>query len=351
MKASIAMFLGAGFIVLAGLLTLSSIALQLFISQLIWVVLGGSLIFAFLYFDWRSMFQSRSLVWVFYALAIGLLVFAYIAAPTIRNTKSWLVFGPIRFQPVEFAKIALILVYASYFSRRHLTIARFSSILGSFFLFLLMALLTLKLNDTGSAIVLFGIWLGFLLVSGLPRKWIIFGLIAILILGPLVWVHLLKDYQKARVIGVFNPDANSLGVNYSATQSKIAIGSAGLWGKGYGQGPQTQLGFLTEPATDFIFPAFVEEWGIVAGTVLIAAFLVLILSILRIGLIAEQNTEKFICMGAVIVLGLHLLLNGGMTVGLTPVVGVPFPFLSYGGSNILMNFLLLAIINAISRKS
>lgn len=345
------LFASVGFIVFAGLVELSSISTKLFYTQTAWVVLGVALIWALNRFDWRAIFQSPYLVWAIYILGVGLLVFAYLTAPVIRNTKSWLVFGPFRFQPVEFAKIALILMYAGYFSRRHLFIARLSNILGSFALFLLPALITLRLNDTGSVIVLFGIWLGFLLVSGLPRKWIFWGLVAILILAPLVWVYGLKDYQKARVIGVLNPESNSLGINYSTTQSKIAIGSAGLWGKGYGQGPQTQLGFLTEPSTDFIFPALVEEWGVVAGFLVIVAFFTLIFNILRIGIVADRNTEKFVCLGAVIVLGLHLLLNGGMTMGLTPVVGVPFPFLSYGGSNILMNFFLLGIINAIARRT
>lgn len=341
----------AGFIVFAGLVELSSISMRLFWTQATWVVLGAGLVFVFLYFDWHSILRSRPIVWIIYAASLALLLLTYFAAPEIRNTRSWLVLGPIRFQPVELSKVALILMYASYFSRRHFTIARFSSILGSFILFLLPALATLRLNDTGSTLVLLGIWLGFLLVSGLPRKWVAMGIIAFIIITPVTWIYLLKDYQKARVIGVLNPETNSLGINYSTSQAKIAIGSAGLWGKGYRQGPQTQLGFLTEPATDFIFPALTEEWGIVAGLLVIAAFLSLIFNILRIGLYADQNMEKFICLGAAIMLGLHLLLNGGMAVGLTPVVGVPFPFLSYGGSNILMSSLLIAIINAIWRRA
>lgn len=351
MKSSKWLFISAGFIVLLGLIELSSISTKLFYTQALWVVLGTALIWAFNRFDWRAAFESRYIVWAIYALSLGLLIFAYLTAPVIRNTKSWLVFGPLRFQPVELAKIALILMYAGYFSRRHLFIARLSNIFGSFLLFLLPAFLTLKLNDTGSVIVLFGIWLGFLLVSGLPRKLILWGLLAVLILSPLVWTSALKDYQKARVLGVFNPESNSLGINYSTTQSKIAVGSAGLWGKGYKQGPQTQLGFLTEPSTDFIFPALIEEWGLVAGILVVAAFLILIFNILKVGLLADQNTEKFICLGAAVVLGLHLLLNGGMTLGLTPVVGVPFPFLSYGGSNIFMNSFLLGLINAIARRT
>src|SRR3989344_9610043 len=123
-----------------------------------------------------------------------------------------------------------------------------------------------------------------------------------------------------------------------------------MWGKGYHQGSQTQLGFLTEPANDFILAAFIEEWGILAGLLLIAVFLTLLWRILQVGLMANSNFEKFITLGTALVFGLHFLVNAGSTVGLFPVVGVPFPFLSYGGSNLLTSAFLLAIVNAIGRR-
>jgi rod shape determining protein RodA len=131
---------------------------------------------------------------------------------------------------------------------------------------------------------------------------------------------------------------------------KIAIGSAGWWGKGYHQGSQTQLGFLSEPENGFILSAFIEEWGVLLGFMVLAAFVWLIWSVLKVGILADHNFEKFICLGTAIVLGVHVVLNAGSAVGLVPVVGVPFPFLSYGGSNLLMSFFLVGIVAAIRRS-
>ena len=141
-----------------------------------------------------------------------------------------------------------------------------------------------------------------------------------------------------------------LGANYSVIQSKVAIGSAGMWGKGYGQGSQTQLGFLPDPGNDFILAALIEEWGMAGGILVVGAFLALIIGILKIGSLAVRNFEKFICLGAAIVFGTQFFMNAGSALGLVPVVGIPFPFLSYGGSSILTSFFLIAIIAGIERK-
>lgn len=293
----------------------------------------------------------RWFIWGLYALSVFLLLVTYLTAPVIRNVRSWLVLGPFQFQPVELAKIALILVYAAYFSRRHLGIARLKYILTSFIFFIIPAALVLLLPDLGSATILFGIWVGFLLISGLPRRRIVAGILILIVVAVLGWVYFLKPYHKARIIGVFYPEKNVLGINYQQAQSRIAIGSGGFWGKGYGQGTQVQLGFLSEPATDFVFASLVEEWGVIAGLTVIVAYLYLIWSILRTGLSSGQNFEKFLCAGTAIVFGLHFMINVGATLGLVPVVGIPLPFLSYGGSSLLTNFFLLSIITSIEHRS
>lgn len=340
-----------GFLIIAGLITLSSISPHLFSLQLIWVALGSLLVGIFLFIDWRTILNYRWLIAGFYIFVIGLLVFVYLGGPVIRGARSWLVLGPINFQPVELLKVSLIFLYAQYFSRRHLSIARWKNILTSFLYFALPSILVALQPDLGSVLVLFGIWFGFLLVSGLPIKRISVALAIFSVLGFFMWQSVLKDYQKERIIGVFYPEKNVLSINYSLLQSKIAIGSAGFFGKGYGQGTETQLGFLTEPATDFIFSALTEEWGWLAGILVIMAFLAIIYRILRVGLIARRNFEKFICLGTAMVFGFQFFLNLGSAIGFTPVVGVTFPFLSYGGSNLLTSFLLLAIVNAIAKRS
>lgn len=334
----------------AGLITISSISAKLFALQSIWAVLGLVVFFILSRIDMRVLFNYNWFVWGVYLLAVILLVFVYLEAPLIRNTRSWIVVGPFNFQPVEFAKIALMLVYANYFSRRHLSIAHIRNVAISFLIFSVPALLTLMQPDLGSTTVLFAIWFGFLLASGLPLKRIVVSFLIFALLGVLAWSYFLKDYQKARILGFLYPEKDPLGVNYSVIQSKIAIGSAGLWGKGYGQGSQVQLGFLTEPATDFILAAFIEEWGIIAGLFLIVVFAFLIFEIFKTAFKADMNLEKFICVGAILIFSVQFFLNAGSTTGLLPVVGVTFPFFSYGGSSLLTSLVILAIVNSIAKR-
>jgi len=345
------LFLPLGVLLAASLLTLSSVALGSFYLQLVWIGLGLAVIALFYWYDWRPLLNNSWIVWAIYALGLALLLLTYFTGPVIRNIRGWLVLGPRNFQPVEFMKVALILVYARYFSRHHISIARWRHIGISLLYFALPAILVMLQPDLGSTLVLFGIWFGFLLVSGLPRRRLVVALLIFVIVAAGMWQYGLKDYQRARIIGTFYPERYTQGVNYSVIQSKIAIGSAGWFGKGYGQGTQTQLKFLTEPATDFIFPAFVEEWGWLAGAVVIISFLALTLRILKIGISADQNFEKLIAVGAAILFAWQFFLNIGSATGLVPVVGVTFPFLSYGGSSLLMSFGLLALVHAIALRS
>jgi rod shape determining protein RodA len=346
-----ALFTPALIVLAAGLVTLASVSGQAFTAQLLWAVLGIGAILLLRMVDLRAFLTYRWILWALYAIAIALLVAVLIVAPVIRNTRSWLMFGPVGFQPVEFAKLVLILVYAGYFSRRHVAVARWRTIMESFVIFALPAGLTLLQPDLGSAVVLFSIWFGFLLFSGLPRRRVLLALAVFLIMGALGWQFALKDYHRERMVGLFYPERNALTYNYSVIQSKIAIGSAGFFGKGFGQGSQTQLGFLSEPEHDFVLSAFTEEWGVVPAALVVAAFLLLLRRILRVGSLAQRNMEKFICLGIAAVFGVHFLLNAGSAVGLMPVVGVPFPFLSYGGSHLLISMMMLGLVNVIRRNS
>ncbi|MEK7507499.1 MAG: FtsW/RodA/SpoVE family cell cycle protein [Patescibacteria group bacterium] len=346
----VALFLPVGILAAVGLVMLSAISTHFFLLQSIWILLGIGVVLFFYAVDWRLMLTYRWVIGGLYVFVILVLVIAYFKAPIIRNTRSWLELGPFNFQPVELAKIVLVLLYANYFSRRHLSIARTKHIIASFLFFIIPAALTALQPDLGSATILFGIWFSFLVLSGLPRRKVVVSLLVFIAIGTVMWFYFLKDYQRERIIGVFYPERDSLGINYSVIQSKIAIGSGGFWGKGYGQGTQTQLGFLTEPANDFILAAIIEEWGLAGGIVIIGFFLALVFQILKIGYNAERNFEKFICLGGAAVFGLQFVLNAGSTVGFMPVVGVTFPFVSYGGSSIVANFFILSLINAIRRK-
>jgi len=335
------------FLMAAGLTSLLSTAPSLFYKQLLWIVFGFVLIFLIIRFDWRPYINYRGVIFGLYFLSILLLIATYFLAPTIRGTRGWLPLGPFSLQVSEFTKLVLIIFFAHFFSRKHIGIGRVSFLITSFIYFLIPGFFIALQPDFGSVLILFCLWFGFLLVSGIKYRHLIIALIIFSILGIIVWQGILKDYQKERILGFFFPVRDPLGINYSVIQSKIAIGSAGLFGKGFQQGTQAQLGFLPEAQTDFIFAAFIEEWGLLMGLMIILVFAALILRIIKIGLNADNNFNRFICLGTAILLTVQFIFNVGSNLGLTPVIGVTFPFLSYGGSSLLTNLILIGMIQAI----
>lgn len=336
------------FLLAASLIGLASFAPDVFYKQVLWALLGLVAIFIIIQFDWRPFANYRTLIFGFYFLMILLLVATHFFAPTIRGAKSWLPVGGFRFQPAEFTKIALILLYSLFFSRKHAAIARASNLMVSFIYFLIPGFLIAIQPDFGSLSVLFSIWFGFLLISGIRWRHLVIMLIILVIVSVAMWNAVLKNYQKERILGFVFPTRDVLGINYSVVQAKIAIGSAGFFGKGFRQGTQSQLGFLPEKQTDFIFSALVEEWGLVAAFLLVAAFVFMIFEIIKIGLGSPNNFSRFICLGAVILFCVQFALNMGSNLGLTPVIGITLPFLSYGGSSLLTDLILIGIIQSIS---
>ncbi len=340
----------AGVLVLiaAGLLVLASSDVNLFYRQLLW--LGGGIAAAVLLasIDWRPFLNYKSILLALYALLIFLLLLTLFFAPQIRGSRAWFSFYGFRFQPSEFMKIVLILIYANFFRRAHVSIANLGSIVQSFLYLAVPAALILWQPDMGSVLTLAAIWAGFLLVSGIRLKHLFIGLLIIMVASVFLWQSILAPYQKARILGFLGAEQDPLGVGYNVIQSKIAIGSAGWWGKGFGQGTQVQLGFLPEAKTDFILAAFIEEWGLLAGVALIGVFLFVIFRTVRLGIEADNNFNRFLCLGAVLYWLVQFVLNVGSTVGLTPVIGVTFPFMSYGGSSLLTNLILLGILESVA---
>ncbi len=335
----------------ASLLTIKSADASLFTSQLVWFVLAFLLIFVLAQIDWRPILNYRWIIVGGYLLVLGLLLLTLAFAPVIRESKSWLVLGPVRFQTAELAKVGLIIILAYFFAKRHIGIARLKTLFLSFFYFAAPAALILLQPDWGSVLVLFGLWVGFLLVSGISWRHLFIGFFLTVLVAFLGWNFFLADYHKERIIGFLEPSYDPLGVNYSVIQAKIAIGSAGFLGRGFLQGTQTQLGFLTEPATDFIFAAFTEEWGFLGAALVIAALIIVVLRIVRIGLLSANNFSQFISLGTAMLLLWEFILNIGSNLGLSPVVGVTFPFLSYGGSSLLTKAVLVGIIQSIAVRN
>lgn len=335
------------FIMAASLTILISSRSDLFWKQLVFWLIGFVLILLVLRFDWRPYINYRGVIFSIYFLLIALLFVTRFFAPSIRGVRGWLVLGPINFQVAEFSKLAMIIFFAYFFSRKHLGIAKISNLFFSFIYFAIPGFLIAIQPDFGSALVLFCLWFGFLLASGIKYRHLIVALVIFAVLGVIMWQAVLRDYQKERILGFFFPGRDQLGINYNVVQSKIAIGSAGIFGKGLHQGSQVQLGFLPEASTDFIFAAFVEEWGILLGFVLIFALMVVVLRIIKIGLNTDNNFNRFVCLGAVILFGVQFIFNVGSGTGLTPVIGVTFPFMSYGGSSLLTDLILIGIIQAV----
>lgn len=325
--------------------------LMIFWRQLIWFALGFIVLFLFSLLNYRLFSNYRWVTMSVYFLAIALLLIVIAAAPLIRGIKGWLVLGPFQFQPAEIAKLALILLLAKFFSFRHIEIALSRHLLTSFFYCLSLAALIAIQPDLGSAIVILGIWFGIVLCSGLSRKQFLITVLIFALLSGFLWQFFLKDYQKDRIVSFFYPNRDPLGINYNAIQAKIAIGSAGFFGKGITQGTQSQLGFLPESKTDFIFAAFIEERGFLGGLFLIGLFIFFILRCLKIGRAAPDNFAKFFILGSMTMFGLQFLMNVGSNLGLIPVTGINFPFLSYGGSNLLINFAVLGIIESIAIRT
>jgi rod shape determining protein RodA len=312
--------------------------------------IGIILLMLFAGIDWRPLTAHRSIIFSIYAIGIALLVATYFFAPTIRATRSWLVVGPVQFQTSEFMKVVLIILYSYYFARRHTAIAEWRNIIIPFIYALVPVGLILLQPDMGSGLIIIGLWVLYLFVSGLKIRHIAFGIALAAVLGFFSWNYL-QGYQRERIKGLFNPQYDPLGVNYNVIQSKIAIGSGGWLGKGFRQGTQTQLGFLPEPANDFVFSSIAEEWGAVGVFALLTAFTLLISRLLYIGLTLEGNFGKLICLGTAGLILLHMAFNIGSAIGFMPVVGVPLPLVSYGGSSLLTFFMALGIVQSIAIRS
>ncbi len=334
----------------ASLTMMQSVAPQLFVLQLAWFSLGIAIMCIIGMVNFRTLESHRAFIYALYAVGVGALLVTAFIAPQIRGSRSWIVIGPAQFQASEFMKVALIVFFSYFFAKRHAGIAHISNIVIPFLYLLLPAAFVLRQPDLGSALILVGIWAGYLFVSGIRPRHVAIGFILAIITFVVAWNGFLKDYQKERIIGLFLPARDPLGINYNVIQSKIAIGSGGFWGKGFRQGTQAQLGFLPEAQTDFIFAALVEEWGLFGAILVIGAFLSLIFRMIFVALESQNNFSRLLCLGATILFLLHFTVNVGSNVGLLPVIGVPFPFLSYGGSNLLANFIMLGIVQSIAAR-
>lgn len=271
--------------------------------------------------------------YIFYGTAFVLLCGVEFLGFIGKGAERWIDLYFIQLQPSELMKIALVMALARYIHSQHLPLT-FSKILVPLLLILAPTFLALRQPDLGTAMILL-LMGGMLLFAGGVSLWIF---IAAFIGGsaslPLLW-NFLYEYQKNRILTFFDPSQDSLGKGYHITQSKIALGSGGLWGKGYMHGTQASLNFLPEKQTDFIFTLLCEEWGLIGGVVLISLYILLIFLCFRIILTTQNNFGRFVALGMTVTFFLYVFINIAMVMGLLPVVGVPLPLVSYGGTAML----------------
>lgn len=318
-------------------------------KQLLYFAIGIILFGVFLVIDYRLW---QPLYPWFYLLSFVLLLTLFSPlGEEIRGIRAWLDFGIIVWQPVELVKLFLVLALAGYFSKQGRHLRTWKPLIVSGTAVGLLVFLTIAQPDLGSAMVLFFLWLGFVVLLGLS-KWqillMVFGFAGIASLG---WGIFLQDYQKARLVSFLDPAADPLGSGYNVTQSLIAIGSGGLFGRGIGYGSQSQLRFLPERQTDFIFAVIGEELGF-AGVVLLLVLLGIITW--RIIVIAKRTTNDFgqlLCIGVAIALVGQAILNISMNLGMIPVTGISLPFISAGGSYLLAVLMMLGLVQSVAVHS
>jgi rod shape determining protein RodA len=314
-----------------------------FDRQLIWLPISIAAMFLAAIPDHRYL-RTSSLGLAFYLACAGLLVLVLFIGDIALGAQSRINLGFFYLQPADPAKLALIIVLAKYFSKRHVEIAHFRHILVSGLYAGLIFVLVFIQPDFGSALIIFGIWFGMVLVSGISLRHLalVAGIGALTFI--LLWSFALKDYQKERIHTFLDPLADRQGAGYNAYQSMIAVGSGRVFGKGVGFGTQSKLQFLPEYETDFIFAAFAEEWGIVGVVLLFALFGIVIWRILAHALASPFNFERLFCVGVALFLISHFFVHIGMNIGLLPVTGTTVPFLSYGGSHLITEFVSLGML-------
>ena len=295
-----------------------------------------------------------------YAVNVVLLLIVFFAGHSALGATRWFnVFG-ISFQPSELSKVAIILMLGRYYSTRNPKLsfdfmstfrALKRDLLYPLFLMLLSFGLIFKQPDLGSALMVFGIFIVMLFMSGIGMKSFLGFVAACVALVPIGW-HFLRDYQRDRLLVFLNPNADPLGAGYTIIQSRIAVGSGGAAGKGWLAGTQNQLNFLPERHTDFIFSVIGEEWGFLGSIVLVGCYFALIYTGLQIAQRTKDRFGNFVTVGIVSILTLQVVINVSMTLGLSPVVGITLPLVSWGRTSFMVFMIMLGILlNFSQRKS
>lgn len=329
----------------AGLVTMNSFTgdSSFFIRQLIWIIISIAVFFGLSFVDFRFLRKTWVSVTLF-LISCSVLMILFVVGQVTNGAVSWFNFGFFSFQPGDFIKLVLIIILAKYFSRRHIEIANVRHIVVSGFYAFIIFLLIFIQPDFGSAVMIFLIWFGMILISGISKKHVLIMVAIGLTVFSALWFFEFKDYQKDRIKSFINPMSDIRGAGYNAYQSTIAVGSGELFGKGVGYGTQSRLKFLPEYQTDFIFAAYAEEWGFLGVIILFAMYGIVVWRVILNTLRGASNFEMLFGAGMAVFLIVHFVINVGMNMQLLPVTGQTLPFLSYGGTHLLTEFTGLGIL-------
>lgn len=324
---------------------------RFYIKQALWLLFGVIALFMIVSFDyiWLSRFSLH-----LYFVGIISLITVFILGKVGMGAQRWVSIGPISFQPSEFFKLIYIIMLSYQLSIMNSPLSTISLFRLFFFIVFIPFILLIKQPDLGTGLITLVIFLSLTLAKGLHRKitvlLVIIGLISLPFFGSIFWEGL-RDYQKSRLIAFLEPGVDPTGIGYHINQSKITVGSGKFFGKGYLNGTQGPFRFLPEKHTDFIFAVFAEEWGFLGSLLLLSLYIALILRGLNTARNARDDFGRFLALGITFMFLTYFVVNVGMTLGIMPVVGIPLPFMSYGGTALLSNLLAVGLlINVRTRR-
>ena len=304
----------------------------LYIKQLYWLAVGLGVMCVTLTYDYRHL---EKLSYPIYLIAIVLLLAVMFGGKMVSGSRRWLPLGPLSLQPAELTKIAIILVLATYFNRRvRIEAMRLKDLIVPGVLVMIPVALIIKQPDLGSGILVALVAASIILFVGVQWRTLMGCGLTLVMLSPVIW-HFLKDYQRQRVLTFLDPGKDPLGAGYHILQSMIAVGSGQFWGKGFLQGTQSQLYFLPEQHTDFVFSVFAEEWGFMGSAGLLLLFTALALWGLSVARDCKERFGHLLALGVTALIFWQVFINLCMVTGFLPVVGIPLPLFSYGGSSLI----------------
>lgn len=316
--------------------------------QLIWLGVAILVFLGCAAIDMRFI-RRTPIILVGYAISIGLLVLLLVGTHSVQGAKSWFDLGFFSLQPADPIKLVFIALMAKYFSRRHVEIGDFRHIIISGGYAAGLILLILVEPDLGTAVIFSIVWFGMILVSGISKKHLAIMVTLAAVAAAGLWLFALRDYQRDRIVSFLNPAADIHGTGYNAYQATVAVGSGEVLGKGIGYGTQSKLRFLPEYETDFIFASFSEEWGFVGVLLVLILYGLLLMRLLSIARRSATNFDALFTIGVVLLFTSHIFIHGGINLGILPVTGTTIPFMSYGGSHLVVEFAALGIIASLAR--